>query len=213
MQPNLKSVQQRAMQYWFIDGLPEIGAGITILLVAVLLYFQASLPKGPVVSILFMLLIFAAAYGMRWLITRIKERTTYPRTGYLKPASRPPHPGWIVAAYVFAVLVLTANLFIVLTGQTNIAWYPLLAGVMMGFICIWTGSQLAIRRLVILGLLSSFAGGMLALSGLGDLIGAALLCGMIGLALIGMGWSTKRAYRKHFAAASIVGESSDERQS
>lgn len=194
MQPNLKSVQQRAVQYWFIDGLPEIGAGVTLFLVAGLFWAQASLPPGPVVSIGLMLLIFAAGFGIRWIMNRIKERSTYPRSGYLKPASHPPHPGWMVAAYVFAGLVLVTNLILSLTGQTLIAWYPLLVGVMVGFICLWTGSQLGIRRLVVLGLLSSFAGGVLALSGLGDLNGAALLCVLIGLALIVMGWRTRRAY-------------------
>ncbi len=193
MQSDLQSAQMRALQYWFIDGLAELGLAAFCLLLAIVFWVQGSLPRTGLGDMLFFAGAFAGGYGIRWVLLRVKERSTYPRTGYVKPA-RSKSPTALVVTAIFAIIVLAANLFLSMSGQAAVAWMPLVAGFIFAFIFLRTGMTLGFARFTAFGLVSLAGGGVLSLSGLGDLRGCALLAALVGLALLGSGLLTRRDY-------------------
>jgi len=82
-----QSPGQRAAAYWFIDGLPDIVLGLTLLVFGGgALLWQIAAPHHPILD----LLIVAAGLTLHFFIDRrvlgfLKSRTTYPRTGYVQP--------------------------------------------------------------------------------------------------------------------------------
>jgi heme/copper-type cytochrome/quinol oxidase subunit 1 len=86
MTDDLKEPQLRTLQYWTVDGVGELFVGLLFLLVAIVYYLQES-TTGSLLSKVFgivsVILVCGGAFGGRWIMQRVKERTTYPRTGYV----------------------------------------------------------------------------------------------------------------------------------
>ena len=80
MGENFTKVQQRAIQYWFLDGLAEISAGLICFLLVALFVLWQLIPLTRWSLFIFFIPAFAVSFGLRLLIQKIKERTTYPRT-------------------------------------------------------------------------------------------------------------------------------------
>ena len=75
------SPAHRAAAYWFIDGLPEIVAGLVITLsggIGLVLWAAGLRP-------LFAFLGLAVLWKDRNIVDFLKARLTYPRTGYVRP--------------------------------------------------------------------------------------------------------------------------------
>jgi hypothetical protein len=85
----IADVQRRAQGYWFVDGLPEITGGVMMVACGALLY--AAVATGAewlgTLALGVLILAFPAA---AWIVRALKERITYPRTGYVEylPPSR-----------------------------------------------------------------------------------------------------------------------------
>jgi len=79
---------QRAASYWFVDGLPDIVLGVTVLVFGALgLWWRIHVPK-PWMK-LDLLLIGTGFCLILWkgreILDFLKSRLTYPRTGYVQP--------------------------------------------------------------------------------------------------------------------------------
>lgn len=85
----ITEVQRRATGYWFVDGLPELAGGVAMVICGGLLY--AAVATGlewlGTASLGFLLLAFPLSAAA---VKALKERITYPRTGYVEylPPSR-----------------------------------------------------------------------------------------------------------------------------
>jgi hypothetical protein len=86
----IPEAERRAWSYWFVDGLPNLVAGLLCLLLASI-SFLLSGPhpvRSPLVITLaaVALVIFAAVFiRFRQTLEWLKARITYPRTGYTAP--------------------------------------------------------------------------------------------------------------------------------
>jgi hypothetical protein len=83
MNTDLGKYQNRAKKYWFIDGLAEIGFGLICIWLALLFSIENLYDQTPFRDLSFFILAFLGALAVRLLIQRLKEHSTYPRTGYL----------------------------------------------------------------------------------------------------------------------------------
>jgi hypothetical protein len=193
MKDKLKNAQIRAVQYWFIDGLAELGAGAFLLLLGAVFWVQGSLPRTSLGDVLFFLAILLGAYAIRWVIIKRKEAGTYLRSGYVKPQAGLRSPISTGLVVVVTVILLVGNLYLAYTRQP-IMWMPLIGGFILAFIFIWTGQQVALPRLSIMGLLSLLSGGILSIRGMKDLRGMAILSVLTGLVLLISGILARRHY-------------------
>jgi uncharacterized membrane protein HdeD (DUF308 family) len=87
--------QRRSWNYWFIDGLPTLIAGIPCVLMGVVLLADNAPVNHPVrlaLVVVGLVLYCVMTVRMRRVLEWLKARITYPRTGYATPPEEGPEP-------------------------------------------------------------------------------------------------------------------------
>jgi hypothetical protein len=188
------NVQKKAIQYWFIDGLAELAAGLVGIFLAVLFWvwhqvftWRWSLPVILVAA-------FAVSFGLRLIIQRIKARSTYPRTGYVSPFSGLESKWSVVILITFSLVMLGLNYLFSTRGSQALLWSPGLAGLVFTFIFVWTGAMTKLKRFYKLGIISLFIGLILVLLKLDYFQGVSVLTGIVGLVLLVQGYQVRKIY-------------------
>ena len=194
MENNLNASQKRAVQYWFSDGLAELSWSVMCLILAIYFSLMKILGSSQGSFALLFLGVFIAAFGIRKVMFWYRERSTYPRTGFVEPKK-----GWedhrlLGIAIGFTVLLLAFMLITILRGINTMAWLPALTGVIYAFIFSMVGYRTKLVRFYFLAAFGLLLGVSLALSGLGDLWGAAILSLCVGLVLFAYGIVTRISY-------------------
>ncbi len=187
MNDDLKNPQLRALQYWLMDGVFELLVGFVFLLAAIIYYVQESTPGSllnKVLGIASVILVCGVGFGGRWIIQRIKERTTYPRTGYVAYKSGRKNKGDVVITISVMALILAFVVFTTVTDTKLIAWGPVVCGLLMGAFMVQTGYRLDLPRFYILALLGLLIGAGLVVSGLRIELSLPLFFGLNGLILL-----------------------------
>jgi hypothetical protein len=80
--------EQRSWTYWLADGLPNLVAGCTCLLIGFGLLAEQARPRKPLVvalGVVALALYCVALFRMKQVIEWLKVRITYRRTGYAAP--------------------------------------------------------------------------------------------------------------------------------
>ena len=194
MDNNLNASQKRAVQYWFSDGLAELSWSVMCLILAIYFSLMQILGSSQGSFALLFLIVFIAAYGVRKVMFWYRERSTYPRTGFVETKK-----GWqdhrsLGIAIGFTVLLLAFMLFTILRGINTMAWLPALTGVIYAFIFSLVGYRTKLARFYFLTAFGLVLGVFLALSGWGDLWGAAILSLCVGFVLFAYGIVTRISY-------------------
>lgn len=113
------NAEQRARNYWFVDGLPNLVTGIVLALIGAALLAGQVKPERPLlvgVSLVAIVLYLAFALRIRQVVEWLKARITYPRTGYTAPPylaedSTLPRDRrrrtWLLIAFMVAVILVT----------------------------------------------------------------------------------------------------------
>lgn len=194
MNEKFVDVQKKAIQYWFIDGLAEMAAGLVGIFLAVLFgvwhqvfTWRWSLPVILVAA-------FVVSFGLRLIIQRIKARTTYPRTGYVSPFSGFESKWSIVILIIFSLILLGLNYYLSTRGSQALLWSPGLAGLIFTVIFVWTGVMTKLKRFFILGIISLILGLILVLLKLDYFQGVSVLAGIVGLVLLVQGYQVRKIY-------------------
>jgi len=208
MDNNLKASGQRAVQYWFKDGLAELGGGVMCLILAVYFGLQQILQSSQGSFAIFFLLVFVAAFGIRKVMLWYRERSTYPRTGFVSAKSGLENHWLLGVSILFTLLLLGFMLYTIIRGIQTVVWIPVLCGVIFAFICTMVGYQTKLVRFYYQGAFCLFLGIVLALSGLGDFWGAAVLSLVTSLILFAYGIITRWAY---IHQTKTITENADER--
>ncbi len=194
MGENITKAQERAIQYWFLDGLAEISAGLICFILAALFILWQVVPLTRWGLFIFFIPAFAVSFGLRLLIQKIKERTTYPRTGYVAPLSGMENKRAFIIAIVFTTILLIINYYLTTHGQTALLWSPGVAGLTFAFVFAWTGYLTALRRFYFTAIFNLFIGAALVFLGIGYFSGVAILTGLTGVILLFSGVQVRRAY-------------------
>lgn len=183
MQENIDHIIRRTRRYWYEDGFAEIAIGLLFSIVGLGLYLQKLATGDPiwlmVVIVGLMIFIFSSSLLVKWLVTLLKQRVTYPRTGYVEyDPERERQSRFPVIA--FALVLALMGLLI----PDQFSSMGIVVGLLMGMIMAYLAYRSAIPRFmvgagvaVILGLLTTY----LALD---DIVGTALVFGGVGLALL-----------------------------
>ena len=200
MNDNLKKPQLHALQYQFADGIGELSVGFLILLAAVISYIQESAPGSllsKILGIASVLVVCGGTFGGRRIIQLIKERTTYPRTGYIAYKSSWKNKGDIVIAIPIMVLLLAFVVFTTVTDTKLDNWGPVICGFFIGTLMVQVGYRSALPRFYILAFLSLLIGAGLVVSGLNIALSLPLFFGLNGLILFASGGITLWRYLRN----------------
>jgi hypothetical protein len=154
---------------------------------AIVYYFQESMPGSilsKILGIVSVFLVCGGAFGGRWIIQRIKERTTYPRTGYLNYKSVWKNKRDVAIVIGLTALLLVINAFILVTG-TKIDYLGLvISEVLLGVLVIQTGYHSGFHRFYILAFFDILIGAGLVVSGTSAVLALLLFFGLNGLILL-----------------------------
>lgn len=168
MSDELKKSQQRAIQYFYSDGTFEFALGLLSLLLAVYFYLEAHVQGwlSTIVEASLVLVMISGAVLINRLIKRLKERLTWPRTGYVSyQRKKGVQRGWGFAiGLVIGGVVAMVTTVLVMTQDLKIAVMPLLSGLLFGILLVILGWRTSIPRFYLLALLSAVLGVALAYS-------------------------------------------------
>ncbi|MGD0807761.1 MAG: hypothetical protein ABSA10_09910 [Anaerolineales bacterium] len=173
MDSQIESVMKRGRGYWFVDGFTEILAGILFILLGGITLLSGIVPPSSFLSqfvslaesaaIVKFLGLILAVLGLWWL----KDRFTYPRTGFVREKGVPRAQLLIflrnaVLIAILPVLGLIIPLFVVPAVRGAIfsmpVWFPPVLGIFWGALCILLGEWTALRRFRLLGVVIMLAG-------------------------------------------------------
>lgn len=195
----LSQPQRRAIQYWYVDGSYEIGFGLLCLLLS-LYFLLEKLVQGSwlsaVVDGALVLVFILGILLVNWLTRRIKERITYPRTGYVayrRPAGLP-RLLRILLLMVITGLLAAAIVLLVERPITGFDVMPLVTGLLLALVLGILAWRSTVPRFYLFAVFSALTGLGLALAGWGNSPALAVFYIAMGLALILSGLLTLIGY-------------------
>mgnify|MGYP000847084682 CR=1 FL=1 len=196
-QKEIKSIAKRTERYWFDDGIWEIGFGLVNMLLAGFYAAADSINPGSgwLLLPLQMVVIIGAFLGMRRLILFLKERITYPRTGYVayrKPAPAARIKRMVVSGLVAAAmaLIMAAAASLELMRNTT----ALVASIMLAGALVYIGYRFNLTRSYIQAGLTIGIGFIFSLLSLPDMQITAGFFAAFGLLLVISGLATLAVY-------------------
>lgn len=159
----IQSVIRNTQRRWFDDGLWEISFGAANLLLGLyfLLVTLLDLPKriGPWMAVLQIGIILVVFGGMRFVVPKLKERFTYPRTGYAsfrRPERSERRRKAFWRGMLSGSIAAAVATIIGLANAVNLA--PGLTALIFAGMCFYLSFRMGIQRFAILGLLTLVTG-------------------------------------------------------
>ncbi len=202
MTTELDEKQLRAKQYWYVDGTYEFNmAGIFLLLTVYFLLlakFEGT-KLGSVLSVIMVLVFIGGIFLVNWLIQQLKNRVTFPRTGYVsykrisgkKRIVRMVIVGAVagtIAALISAAVISSSAEFIVRISQDySLKGLPGVTGLLMAVAATIFGIRMRISRFYFVALLSIIIGTATMFIQVDMNTGLALYYGTMGVALLIIG--------------------------
>ncbi len=199
-------VRKRTERYWYEDGIWEISFGLAIAVLAGVNFLVVSLAKTNFPAGILVLLQVASIGIVFLLVGRLvrflKERITYPRTGYVcyhKPAP-------LSRARRILVMVLLATGLSALIGllsafgvvATSVA---LITGIILGTALVYLGVHFDLMRMFVLAALTLALGGAVALLPVGESFGTAFFFGGFSLLFLFSGAGALWSYLRRTQSA------------
>jgi hypothetical protein len=198
MRDPIDQYAKRTMRYWYVDGLAEIAGGVVVLLLALVFLIGGLLEPGSSTDFFLAVgqpaIILVGALAARRIVGKIKERVTYPRTGYVayhRPASR---RGIRLIAATIGVAAVFGVIFGVISNLITPRWIPGISGVVIALLLAYLAYENGIRRFYIMGLYTLFLGLLVVTLHLADVYASSLFFGSFGLGWIVSGTVTLRHY-------------------
>jgi len=173
MTNDLKEPQLRARQYFYVDGSFEFGFGLLSLLLAGYFYAETHVHGwlSAIVDVSLVLVMIGGGFLVNLLTRKLKERVTYPRTGYVSYRQEK-HPKRVRRAMISIVIgglvAALATVLVAAPHRPNLAVMPIFSGILFGLVLAIVAWRTAIPRFYLLALLSAAVGIALSFSGLED---------------------------------------------
>lgn len=201
MKDPIRKTIQRTQQYWYVDGLTELAFAGLCLLLGIYFLAESVLPTESllyqVLDISFVLLIVGGSLLLNRLVKILKERITYPRTGYVSYIQPKPGRRWVLALAAFLLSSGLAGLLSLSTESQT--WMPALTGLAIAVVWLYVAYKIGLTRFILLGLTSFILGGAIVLLGVGGIPGLAIFYSTFGVAMLVSGGVTLRSYLQNTA--------------
>ena len=157
---------KRTKRYWYVDGFSEIGVGL-LLIVIILFNYLAGMVQQPVLQIILFVvglpvLIVLGGRGLSRVVVKLKERYTYPRTGYVAYQHKTGRNRWtriILSALLGALVGAVTSL---LSGRFPIIYLHVFVSVVITLAYLYIGVLLGLGRFYwIAGATLALGGGLI----------------------------------------------------
>lgn len=192
MNGNIDQAIRKTRRYLYDDGFKEIGVGILLALFAMFLVLRMQIPHDSpwfdAVNVGMPLLIMGSGFFGTALIKRLKERITYPRTGYVAFDRSRGWQGW------FAIVIAAGIGLPMLIGYATHLYQPIISGVVFAIGCAFLGQYFTTQRFYALGIVSMLCGTVAALLNLSDILGMCFVLAGFGISMAISGGLALRRY-------------------
>lgn len=150
----MQMIEQRAQRYWYEDGIWEIGFGLINLLLGIFFLLTSRVNWVGPLALVMVALQLGVFLGAFWLIGKVvrllKERITYPRTGYVayrrRPASARARQVVLAAAISAGIGGLTAVLATLESTENRM---PMVTGLFLALALVFLGRRFSLQRMYI----------------------------------------------------------------
>lgn len=190
MNSNIDQTKKHTMGYWFEDGLSEIIVGGLFAIIGLFTLLQGMLEPGSFLAgisgVAAVIIIGLGIWLARSLISWLKMRITYPRTGYVS-YHQPEH---FLKGFTSILSGLIAALFAWLIIRFSViiqVWVPVIEGAALGLFMLVIGQRTGLVRFYILMLLAVIFGAIFSLFCSSDLTSSGWFFVSIGFSLVASG--------------------------
>ena len=187
---------QRTQTYWYSDGLAEIGFSIICLMLSAYFYGQATLAPGSLLfrmlDVGFLLILVGSGLIVRKLVTGLKTRMTYPRTGYV--SYKPPKLAQQLGTIISGIVISSIMVLIFSKWDQIEALMPAATGTLIGAALVFFAYRSKVLRFYLLAVISHLLGSGLSFSGMGEMMGLSYYYGLMALVLLIFGLLVLRDY-------------------
>jgi len=187
---------QHAQQYWYTDGIVELVMGGFFVLMGAYFGAQALLPQdsfvGSMLAPALLLMVVGGGFLGRRLIGKLKERLTYPRTGYVAYKQPDRKRRRVTALVALGMGMLISAL--IASSPASQRWIPAFSGLLIGVFWLIYAHRLGLARLYALAAVSTVCGVAITLAGFSEQIGLPLYYLILGLILLFSGGWTLWSY-------------------
>ncbi|MBN1231549.1 MAG: hypothetical protein JXA19_06780 [Anaerolineales bacterium] len=163
---NIQQINGKILQYWWIDGIVEMVFSLEMVILAVVYHFFYQVINPILTVFLFGVFLPAIIFGLSIaagkLIRFLKEKFTYPRTGYVsfRKKSGGRKTRIIIAVIISCITVTLVNFISGRFGENHI-W--LIIGVLLSITTIFQAFRFGVNRFYILAVLQILLGALVAL--------------------------------------------------
>ncbi len=185
-----ENMLNRAYAHWLKDGLFEIGVGILFAgvgtLRAIIHFAGAKSAAYYWLSGGLLVFMIGVAWGSKRIGRALKERITYPRTGFMAFKPRTYNIKSILALFIFAgILGGVVGVLATQPNQQEIGGIvPITQGIVGAIVFVYAARRIEVKRLNYLAVFSLVIGLVIGVLGVGVVLGLSFFYLSIGLALI-----------------------------
>ena len=197
---DIEKIEKRTVRSFYDDGLMEIALGAFFVFLGGWLFAQAAAPEGSglgaVLSALFVLVIVSAGVVVGRVVRFLKQRITYPRTGYVSFKKKEPNPKRRAAAALAGGLIGASLAVLYGLSPSVRTMLPAVNGLLFAIAMLLMANRAGVLRFHVLAAASAVIGVGLTAAGAGDLKGVGLFYGLFGAAVILSGLAALIVYLK-----------------
>jgi hypothetical protein len=210
---NTENTLNRAYAHWLRDGIFEIGFGILLVgvgtLRAMIHFAGAKTAAYYWLSAGLLVFMFGYAWGVSRISEVLKARITYPRTGFMAFKPYPYNYKRILVLFIFAgVLGGVVGVLATLPNQQEIGGIvPITQGIVGAIVFTYAAKRIEVKRLYYLAAFSLGIGLVIAVLGVGVVLGLSFFYLSIGLAMVVSGCVALLKYLRSFEPVDLNGES------
>jgi hypothetical protein len=198
----LNKTYLRTIQYWFEDGIVELGMGGMFLLLGIYFYLEATLKDSYLaeqLSAAFLLIFLGGWYLMGKFIRSAKERITFPRTGYVAYKLDKGNKKYLRLALALIVGMLVSGALLMLLSSRPLGidnLLPASTGLVIAIVLGVMGSSTGLPRFYLLAVFGLLCGIGLTMSGIENDLGTAFVYLATAVVLLISGAIVFRRYLK-----------------
>ncbi|PKO10226.1 MAG: hypothetical protein CVU40_06425 [Chloroflexi bacterium HGW-Chloroflexi-2] len=162
----IENIIRNTRKYWYVDGLSEIAVGLIIFFAGLTYWFVAQMENTAYKLVLLTLaqpvVMIVGSWLARKILPRIKDRVTYPRTGYLvfrKPVKK---RRFHRILYVGLIAAVVGALVTIISSALSERFLPFLSSIFLAMVSIYIGYHTAVQRFYWIGLVMLGCGAFLS---------------------------------------------------
>jgi hypothetical protein len=190
----LQNAQKRTFQYWYLDGTFEFNFGGLCLILAAYFYTNSLLAGYWHANLFTEMFTFLLAFvGGGLLINRLvmmmKERITFPRTGYIALPRKTGSGRWkrILLISILSAIVSALMTVLLMKRPANFDWTVAASGLLFCGVIIYLGIRSGVGRFFITATASLGLGIGLGFANLPENLGLTSFYGLLGTAMLLVG--------------------------